>query len=542
MAQLGFVFWGLRNGFSNLLFSSNVDPTLPSHFTDDMRQICQGTIDAFYSIEKIPNFTLLTTYNPNTKDNFGRRGYTALSLVIPFGYSTSGNPLELLNKMMETYVTRQGNAMVTMVRIEDFQSLLDKVPLVRTQGEISHERKRIGLCYYQNDQELFGQLSKPDIYQFSKVYYAKSQNAALDRLAGIENVQTFQKPLFLQLSNFDPKWRAFKNGSPITSTRTPIKPGDTLLFQDGKTGRRKEYIVENTDIHLSGNDLFPPVVKPPKQSNEGNSKILLIVSACVLLLGVGGYFLYPYIFPTTDTPPPPPPPPPGLSMEYDYSKIKFVGDTKNLTDSSYLIVNQDEGKFASWTKSDGQISVIDWNEFKGFDNEYYLKSVTDSILDTLMIKQVGTKPVEHKVAKGDLISNIAMRYGLDPSELVELNPELEDPDKLAEDVIIRLAPEEKEVEKENSGPPGVPENEEPKGTQQRESNLTDNTRSNETGNSSNSAIENIEYIKEKLLLQLSALQKLGSLNASDVTDFRNEIQDANTSSKLKIIEDKLNNI
>ena len=446
MAQLGFVFWGLRNGFSNHLFSSHVDPSLPSHFTDDMRQICQGTIDAFYSIEKVSNCTLLTTYNPNTKDNFGRRGYTALSLVIPNGFSIPGNPLELLNKMMETYVTKQGNAMVTMVRIEDFQALLDASPLVRAQAEISHERTRIGLCYYQNEQELLSQLSQPNIYHFSKVYFSKSQNSALDRLAGIESVSTFQKPLFLQLSNFDPKWRAFKNGNPITSTRTPIKQGDTLLFQDGKTGRRKEFKVENTDIHLSGNDLFPPVVKPPKQSNEGNSKILLIVSACVLLLGVGGYFSYPYIFPSAEnTIAPPPPPTEGLSLAYDYTEIKIKGNTETITDSSYFIVNQEKEQFATWDKSDDHLDEIDWNKFLGFGKKYYLIRVVDSsLIDSLIIKQVGTRPREHKVASGDNFNNIAMRYGIDIQDLKDYNPELNNTDMLDLDAIIHLVPAEPE--------------------------------------------------------------------------------------------------
>ena len=80
--KIYFIISGIRDGFkkSHLLCNNNI--TEVSDYIDDRRQISNSAIDRFYTIEKTQNYTLATVFNPNTKDQVGRKAYVAISLFV----------------------------------------------------------------------------------------------------------------------------------------------------------------------------------------------------------------------------------------------------------------------------------------------------------------------------------------------------------------------------------------------------------------------------------------------------------------------------
>jgi hypothetical protein len=109
---IGVLVWGIRNGFRNNWLSHNADASVMEGLNDEMRQICNSTVEPFYSVEIIAKSTVITIYNPNAIDHVQRRAYIALSVVVPLG-TVFGNLKSALDEMLLFYKQRQANAMAT---------------------------------------------------------------------------------------------------------------------------------------------------------------------------------------------------------------------------------------------------------------------------------------------------------------------------------------------------------------------------------------------------------------------------------------------
>jgi hypothetical protein len=297
MSAIGFVVWGIRNGFKNNWLATNVDVTIYEHLTDDMRQICNSTVDTFFSIEKIQDHTLLSIFNPNTKDHVQRKAYMALSIVVPNGYFLKGDVIVALQAMMHTYLTKQGNAMVNMVSAEDIKVPLKSLQLSVNPNTFAHKRTKIGLFQYNSKSEIQSHFQDPSIYEFKKVFFISGQNVALEKMQGIEHVNTFSKPIFLTVSDFDPKYFSITiNNLPISAVKSPIKQGDLIQFVDRKTKHGKQMQVGVSDVRVSLIELFPPIFnppKPPKPPKRGKSNFIIIGSLLFCLLAGAAYFFLP---------------------------------------------------------------------------------------------------------------------------------------------------------------------------------------------------------------------------------------------------------
>ena len=263
--KIGFVVWGIRNGFKNNWLSTNVDATLYGQLTDDMRQICNSTIDTFFSIEIIRDYTLLSIFNPNTKDHVQRKAYIALSIIIPYGYFLKGDVTGTLKAMMQTYVVKQGNAMVNMVNTDDMKVHLKALQLSANFNAVQHVRNKIGLFKYIGSNEIQTIFQNPSIYEFKKVFFISGQNVALEKMQGIEHVHAFSKSLLLTFSDFDSKYFSVTiNNQQITATKSSVKQGDLIQLIELKTNRGKQLQVGQSDVHISMLELFPPPFELPK--------------------------------------------------------------------------------------------------------------------------------------------------------------------------------------------------------------------------------------------------------------------------------------
>lgn len=292
MSTIGFVVWGIRNGFKNNWLAANVDINVYKHLTDDMRQICNSTIDKFFSIEKLQDYTLLSIINPNTIDHVQRKAYIALSIVIPNGYFLKGDVIGILHTMMHTYEVKQGNAMVNMVNVEDMKIHLQQLQLIKNPNTVPHTRTKIGLFSYIDTSEINSHFQDPSIYEFKKVFFISGQNLALEKMHDIQKVNEFTKPLFLTVSDFDPKFfQVTINNQPITTAKSSINKGDLIQFVELKTKRVKQLQVGTNDVWVSLLEIFPPITfssHKPKSTNR--PKLISIGVFFVGVLVIGFYF------------------------------------------------------------------------------------------------------------------------------------------------------------------------------------------------------------------------------------------------------------
>lgn len=344
MNNIGFIVWGIRNGFKNNWLSSNVSANVYQHFTDDMRQICGSTIDKFFSIEKLNGYTILTIYNPNMKDHVQRKAYIALSLVVEDGYNLNGDVINTLELMMNEYEQKQGNAMVNMISADQITVHASNLSLVKDPKSFTHNRIKKG-ALLNSSKEYFKQyFNIPFIFKYNKVYFSTESITSLERDSSIEKISGFENPIFLKVSDFNEDLHKLTiNGQEHKGTKFLIKKGDLIQFIDRKEKRGKEFNADSSDIQVSMSQLFPPIYRVPKKRKK--------ISPFVIFLGIliivgGAYYFYPSEVDTVTTSN-------GeeaklLSAEYDFNQDLLI--FKNLSDqldSSYFLGKKNEIKDTS---------------------------------------------------------------------------------------------------------------------------------------------------------------------------------------------------
>jgi LysM repeat protein len=434
--KIGFVVWGIRNGFKNNWLAANVDASVYQLLTDDMRQICNSTVDKFYSIEKIDNHTVLSVFNPNTKDHVQRKAYIALSIVIPNGYAIVGDAIECLNLMLQTYEVKQGNAMVNMVNAEDVKAHLAQLQLKPEANFIPSAGNGIGVFHCNDFDQIQMHFSGPTIFGFKKVFFISGQNVALERIPGIQNVQSFAKPLFLTLSEFDPnKHNATINGQAITMSKTQVKQGDVIRVVDFTTKQSKEFQITGNDVHISLRDLFPPIIKqatPPSdiyyQSpfNGNKNKIIALLSTAVLVIGCIVYNLLP-----SDALPDPGGGGGGggeastqeFSAVYDFEKLELLNYPEGTSESTmffiYKLNNEDSTLIDSVLQVSSKSSKVQLN--RSSDTLLLIRYKLEGEMKTKRIAVEFRLPNEHEILPGEALSKIAKHYGIKKDSLMKWN-------------------------------------------------------------------------------------------------------------------------
>jgi len=495
--KIGFVVWGIRNGFKNNWLSSNVDAAIYQSFTDDMRQICNSTVDKFYSIEKIENNTVLSVFNPNTKDHVQRKAYIALSIVIPNGYEILGDVIGCLSSMLQTYEVKQGNAMVNMVNVDDVKVHLAQLEIKPEANMFNSAGNGIGVFYYNSHNEIQIHFGNPSIFGFKKVFFISGQNVAIERMPNIQSVQSFAKPLFLTVSDFEPNRHSVTiNNQPITMTRMSVKQGDNIRITESKTGQSKSFQISNRDEYISLKELFPPIMQYPElTSGNGNkNKIIGLVSLALLLIGGIVYFFRPPETPVVSE---------GVTVEeetriqkfsavYDFEKLELINCPLETNDSTLFYIYK--------LSNDSNIidSIYKLNSISN-SKKLALKKVSDTLLmvrfkvanemKTLKINVDFKLPSEHKILSGEALSKIAERYGIKRETLMKWN-NISNENSIREGQVILLKPKdlnisETEENEEVDQPSGTINKPMPKGN----SNTSNSGNDEKTFNGGNSAGE-----------------------------------------------------
>jgi LysM repeat protein len=445
MREIGFVVWGVRSGFKNNWLTSNVDSSVLSALTDEMRIYCHGTVTQFLSIEKVNNFNVVTIYNPNTTDHVGRRAYMAISIVVPKSYGLTGNVIGCMEELMATYSSKQGNAMVNKVSSGDFESILAKItPTVNSKIKLDGAEK-VGIFKTTDFNSCNIHFQDLTICEYKKVYFLKESITALEKKEGVESIRSFRRPNLFIINGFNSQLHEITiNDKKVQGSKHVIFSGDAikLTHLGQKIARRR--VAGDRDIVINMATEFPPKIAPPKPVKDQRSSRKKVVLTSVALFIIGAVTILSYfnffgsneVTETRDT-----------QKEEKAPEATF--DLKSKTLSITNAEKWSEFYIPGDTEKKGNINV-DIGEFS--DTSITLDRKKDTLLvlsgnenevsDTIDIKFY--LPIKHLVKKKQTLSKIAAIYGIDVKELKSIN-DLKN-DNLSIDQILTLIPETIKVE------------------------------------------------------------------------------------------------
>jgi len=317
--SINFVIWGIRNGFSrNILASINTPEEVLAVLNDDLRQVCSGTIDVFYLIQKTSRFSLISIVNPNTKDHVGRKAYIVISLYFPKEYTLSTDAVAVLDSLMKYYSDKQGSAMANMITEDMFAQQLDGVSLIqesRIQSYYSGDKK--GYFVFESKEKLSEIYKSLNIRPYSKIICHGGQFEP-NQLPGYEKAE-LSKNVLICFKDFSTDKHIFRlNEKQLYESGNSIEiyasPGDSIrVYSKHQHIDKTIYVKESmSGMTYTPNDLFP--IKDTTGYSSGNVmknnfelvsnktlrrrkiKKLLFLSIVFLFIAAGGYFLYPLVF------------------------------------------------------------------------------------------------------------------------------------------------------------------------------------------------------------------------------------------------------
>ena len=202
--KIYFIISGIRDGFkkSHLLCNNNIAEVID--YIDDRRQISNSAIDRFYTIEKTQNYTLATVFNPNTKDQVGRKAYVSISLFVKKDCIIKGGLLETLNHLMSYYESKQRNEAVNMFTEQMFEAEYENLSVEKANIKQIVNGKRQGYFIYEALNAINEHFDNPEINSYKIVYFLSANNTAvINELISYEEVKSFPQSILFQISDYN---------------------------------------------------------------------------------------------------------------------------------------------------------------------------------------------------------------------------------------------------------------------------------------------------------------------------------------------------
>jgi hypothetical protein len=324
--KIYFIISGIRDGFkkSHLLCNNNITEVID--YIDDRRQISNSAIDRFYTIEKTQNYTLATVFNPNTKDQVGRKAYVAISLFVKKDCIIKGGLLETLNHLMSYYESKQRNEAVNMFTEQMFEAEYENLSVEKANIKQIVNGKRQGYFIYEALNAINEHFDYPEINSYKIVYFLSANNTAvINELISYEEVKSFPQSILFQISDYNTiKYDLLiNNESYATAGMLSVGNLKVVAHQGDKITivKKQNNLSKNINIPFNGETIgvysyFPedkmqqgtgginiPVgggsINGPKQVDARKKKVdkilkiailLLLVAIVVIVLNINGVF------------------------------------------------------------------------------------------------------------------------------------------------------------------------------------------------------------------------------------------------------------
>ena len=266
-ANIGFVVWGVRNGFEVMLASNLTEAEILKSdvVSDNMRQVCNTTSESFFSIHRNQRFGVVTIYHCDAKDMVGRKAYVAISLYIPSTYQFVGDVYAVLNQLKSFYIQKQGDSYVNMFTAEMFTEQYRSLDCQQNNGFIIPGTKK-GYYKFTSLNEIRERFQLLDISGYQAAFFIPSNVTGPEtQLSGYQAISEFKQTITVTIEGFDSSSHKilFKD-QPIETSQNrfslEVKPGEELVISEIVGNRRQSFskYMPNQVINLA--TLFPKAV------------------------------------------------------------------------------------------------------------------------------------------------------------------------------------------------------------------------------------------------------------------------------------------
>jgi hypothetical protein len=213
--SLGFVVWGVKNGFQNNLFSHNLSESIRTTLID-IQELCMPQYSDFYSIERIGGDTLVSLYDPTMMDYSGsRKAYIVFSIIFPQGIAPSADVFELLGSF-KNYYKVESNGLPSQ---EIFHRKLIEFNVKSSTPPNSSGGTQIGFKNYVSFDEIKEVFTDLDILDYRKIYFFDRPNSYVTSNPNFIAVTSLERKYSVQIHNYNAHdYQILINGITATSS------------------------------------------------------------------------------------------------------------------------------------------------------------------------------------------------------------------------------------------------------------------------------------------------------------------------------------
>ena len=233
--SLGFVVWGVKNGFQNNLFSHNLSDSIRATLID-IQELCMSQYSDFYAIERIGRDTLVSLYDPTVMDYSGsRKAYIVFSIIFPSGSVPSANVFELLANFKNYYKVESAG----LPSQEIFLRKLVEFNTTASTNSNASVGTQMGFKNYASLDEIKEVFTDLDILDYRKIYFFDRPNAYVSSNPNFVAVTSLVRKYKVEMQNYNGQdYQILINGITLHSSHIKqLAPGIIEINDLNKTDK-----------------------------------------------------------------------------------------------------------------------------------------------------------------------------------------------------------------------------------------------------------------------------------------------------------------
>ena len=196
--SLGFVVWGVKNGFQNNLFSHNLSDSIRTTLID-IQELCMSQYSDFYAIERIGRDTLVSLYDPTVMDYSGsRKAYIVFSIIFPSGSVPTANVFELLANFKNYYKVESAG----LPSQEIFLRKLVEFNTTTSTNSNASVGTQMGFKNYASFDEIKEVFTDLDILDYRKIYFFDRPHAYVSSNPNFIAVTSLVRKYKVEMQNY----------------------------------------------------------------------------------------------------------------------------------------------------------------------------------------------------------------------------------------------------------------------------------------------------------------------------------------------------
>jgi hypothetical protein len=233
--SLGFVVWGVKNGFQNNLFSHNLSDSIRTTLID-IQELCMSQYSDFYAIERIGRDTLVSLYDPTVMDYSGsRKAYIVFSIIFPSGAVPSASVLQLLASFKNYYKVESAG----LPSQEIFLRKLLEFNTTASTNSNATVGTQMGFKNYASFDEIKEVFTDLDILDYRKIYFFDRPNAYVSSNPNFVAVTSLVRKYKVEMQNYiGQDYQILINGITLNSSQIKqLAPGIIEINDLNKTDK-----------------------------------------------------------------------------------------------------------------------------------------------------------------------------------------------------------------------------------------------------------------------------------------------------------------